>query len=160
MASAEADQTLTQILESVAFVGDYAWILLQGQSTEWLIQSIISVFKISGRPYRSTAEDVERVQQMTGKLKSLQNYRNVVIHGRWSASPLYSEPGGEDPEWHPRPRPWGTIDDEPIFYCHRTRLRKVPPDQELTITDVEHLASQIEQVDSELVEVLIKWRRT
>lgn len=150
LASAEADQTLTKVLEGVAGVNDHNWILFRGQSTDWLIQSILELIKFGASPRGVKDDDVVAIRGLVATLQKLHGYRNTVIHGVWTDAPTWGEVDDDDPEWRPRPRFWGRRDDEPVIYCHRTRLRKIPPDQEITVSDVAHLADLIEKVNEDL----------
>jgi hypothetical protein len=154
MASAEIDQTLTRLLDEIAGVNDHNWILFRGQSTDWLIKSILELLKFGAAPYRSTVDDLAVMQKLVNEISSLQIHRNMVVHGIWSTRPQWGEVDDEDPAWRPRPRLWGDRDEDTILYCHRTRLRRIPPDQKMTVSDVHHLAKLIEDVDQELVAVM------
>lgn len=154
IASAEADHTLTRVLEEIASVNDHSWILFRGQSTTWLIGSIVELIKFGGAPIGATADDAASLQGLVKRLDELHNYRNTVIHGVWSTGPRWGELDDDEPEWRPRRRWWGDRDDEQVIYCHRTRLRKIPPDQQMTISDVEYLAELIGIVDHQLKQAM------
>jgi hypothetical protein len=145
MASAHTDRALTELLNRLAGPNDTSWILFEGQSSDWLINSIVEVVKfdssIATQAARSAIQDIVR------DLRLLYQLRNTIIHGVWDTYPQFSELEDVDPDWRPRPRPWGGWDDDGrVYYCHRTRLRKVPPDQTLTVSDINRTADEFEAV--------------
>ncbi|MCM2392513.1 hypothetical protein [Streptomyces albipurpureus] len=140
------DELLRELITDISGANEVIWILLQGQSSEWLSETCKSILH-ERDPYcrRWPESHHANVLELLNKLSRHRVIRNAVIHGVWYPY----DPFTEDDLL---PRPWGARDDgSPVYYCTRSRYRKIDEARELSVGDVAVLADEIADVQSRLI---------
>ena len=144
--SARMDELLRELIGDVSGFDEILWVLLQGQNSEWLSEACKSVLRQRDPYFRRWPESHHiKILELLDEFSRYRIMRNAVIHGVWYPY----EPFGEDDLL---PRPWGAADDgSPIYYCTRSRYRKIDEVREMSVHDVTLLAEKIAKVQSRLV---------
>ena len=141
--SANLDDTLRNLLHDLVGISDEVWVLFEGQSTDWLVNSCRAVFKVTGPSYHWSADLRDRVAQLLARIDSLRRQRNIVIHGVWSRQCFYRH----DEEKHCISRPNDLKDDSETYYFMRSNQRKIFEEAHLSVADIESLAQDILQAN-------------
>lgn len=143
IASASSDDRLRIVLHEIAGPPPHpTWILFQGQSTSWLLNSSRDLLEEADPHSRVWPEALR--QELKSAWEGVQahvQHRHAVIHGTWHPRDVLWD--DDDVQ----PRPWGAdVDDgidEPVWACHRSRYSKFGPYQLWTASDVDLLADFI-----------------
>ncbi|WP_123965235.1 hypothetical protein [Streptomyces sp. TLI_185] len=144
--SALMDELLRELICEVSGVDELFWVLLQGQSSEWLSDTCKAILEQRDPYFRVWPENHHvKVLELLDELSRYRVIRNAVIHGVWYP---YDPFGGEGLS----PRPWGAKDDgSPVYYCLRSRYRKLDEVREISVGDVEVLADKIADIQKRMV---------
>lgn len=133
--SALLDELMREVITELIEGSDYMWILFEGQSTEWLIATVLEILTEMDSHRRIWPDDLHsRFKCIMSGIKKIRPLRNSVIHGNWT----YDTPA-ELTEI--ASKPWRTIvHNEDVYYCNRSRMRDIEEVREFSISDVDHLA--------------------
>ncbi|MGW0634124.1 hypothetical protein [Nocardia salmonicida] len=119
---------------------DDAWVLLAGQSVDWLIQSGKTMLsELEGTP-EFDLQNIERFRDALRKAKTLSEHRNHLVHGDWRLE--------WDDEYEPRPK--NSPADDRVFYVARSRLRRDATVRQVAVVDIELLADQMRELGTEI----------
>ncbi|WP_329253108.1 hypothetical protein OG223_25750 [Streptomyces sp. NBC_01478] len=132
------DELLRELIGDMSGADEILWVLLQGQGSEWLSDTCKSVL-CQRDPYFSRWPESSHVKvlELLNEFAKYRLIRNAVIHGVWYPYDPFGEEGR-------LPRPWGAVDDgSPVYYCMRSRHRKIDEAREISVGDVELLAEKI-----------------
>lgn len=145
--SALLDEFLRELLDRLVGPSDHIWLLFEGQSSEWLLETTLVMLEQVGPYFRNgkwSAKQRRRVEELLYGARKLRPLRNAVIHGVWSDVSIM------EPE-DIRSRPWGEADsDEPVYFCTKSRSRKVLAQARFAASDVERLANEFAATYSDL----------
>lgn len=144
--SARMDELLRELIGDVSGVDELLWVLLQGQSSEWLSETCKSILPQRDPYFRRWPKSHHaKILELLDEFSRYRVIRNAVIHGVWYPY----EPFGEEDFF---PRPWGATDDgSPVYYCTRSRYRKLDEVREMSVCDVAVLAEKIADVQRRVV---------
>ncbi|MEB3371911.1 hypothetical protein [Saccharopolyspora mangrovi] len=168
MSSARLEHALRSLLQLLVNDGDLigpSWILFEGQSANWLRESVKGVLSERDPYYRSWPKETHnRLLDILTRAKTLQELRNAVIHGTWYSAdhtPFEEEEDEVAPrstqlrvdDLPDRARPyfgWNQPGDETLWHCHVSRQWKYNQAREFTTSDVwllgeklDHLAASV-----------------
>lgn len=135
--SALLDEFLRELLDELVGPSDHIWLLFEGQSSEWLIETTLAMLEQVDPYFRKWSATQRRgVEELLNDARKLRPLRNAVIHGVWSYVSIM------EPE-DIRSRPWGEADSgEPVYICTKSRFRKVFAQARFAASDVERLANE------------------
>ncbi len=153
--SAILDDFLREMIGDLV-VGHELWILLEGQSTEWLCQtSRLLLHETDPHGDYYTTDQHERFNTLINRIAELRNLRNTVVHGTWRWGPsLGTEPDEiED-------RPWGGPIDDTTYLCNRSRPRKIFHEQYFSVADVHRIADEIRDTCQAFVDLAREMRNS
>ncbi|MFD3341195.1 hypothetical protein ACFWVW_18920 [Streptomyces anthocyanicus] len=140
------DELLRELIGDISGVDEILWILLQGQSSEWLSEACKSILRQKDPYFRRWPENHhKRLLELLDELSRFRIIRNAVVHGVWYDYDPFDGEGC-------LPRPWGELrDHHHIYFCTRSRYRKIDEVREMSVGDVHLLADKIEGVQSMLI---------
>lgn len=146
--SALTDELLREVLCDLDPFADGLWWLFEGQSSEWLCNSAATMLEHVDPNHSVWPKSVhDDFLAQLAELRGLRPLRNAVVHGIWTNSC----------DEETLPRPWGGTwtDEDPPYFCSRSRPRTVFESRAFTATDVDVLAKKINDARSRLVEVFL-----
>jgi len=145
-ATAQLDVMLTEFAETLAD-SSVVWLLVTGQSTDTLVQTCQRLLE-EVDPFGTAYPDGfrKRIDARLEELGRLRQLRNQVVHGTWSKYPFDEQP---------KPRPFGGAENDETFWVARERIRRISDEQAMTRSDVEELASRIDDVTARIIR---EWR--
>lgn len=141
MNSAELDDSLRRVLSDLAGENDTTWIIFEGQGTEWLINNIKVILNFKSHPDHLC----DGLREVLGTIKTRRNDRNWVVHGTWLTRPVSDHPDDF------RARPWGALDDEPVWFCLRSQYGTFGTAAMWTVSDINLLAEKLADVRKDLL---------
>lgn len=143
--SALFDEFLRELLDRLVGPSDHIWLLFEGQPSEWLLETTFVMLEQVDPYFRKwSAKQRRGVEDLLNGARRLRPLRNAVIHGVWSYVSIM------EPE-DIRSRPWGEADsDEPVYFCTKSRFRKVFAEARFAASDVERLANEFAATYSDL----------
>lgn len=148
MASARMEETLSRILAYLAG-SEEAWIIFTGRPPRSAIDQSLAIIAERTNWVRDgdEREAIKNVVRLLKLAAELLEYRNGVVHALWSTEPVDESPA----------MPWHDAGStEMLLYPARSRINKGPTERKVTITDVQTLASRIDDADRELYVALAK----
>lgn len=159
--SANTEKILRETLRSYASMDEALGVVFEGQSLDWLTNSIVAIFKVSlealaegNAEYQAAIRDLEAIRDEFAKLRPLRDRRNFIIHGTWYICEAIK---GEDECLVALPVP-GTI-ELPVFHFRRSRNRRFYESEEhVSIPDVDNLADCFKRQNGSLTEFLNRIR--
>lgn len=126
--------------------------IFEGQTFDWLIESIRAVFKVAfdalaegSREYSKAKQDFNLVNDAFANLRPLRDRRNFVIHGTWvSCEADFNESDGvHECLADPSPTEGAGV---PVFHFRRSRSRRFYAAQRhITVIDIEQLADSLKE---------------
>ncbi|MEY9907826.1 hypothetical protein ABIA35_004058 [Catenulispora sp. MAP12-49] len=146
--SAVLDDVLRQAIDELFYDDSYTWILLEGQSTEWLIDTTKTLLKYSDHGMQKFgAEGHEALMRLLDEARPLSALRNAVIHGVWSETSTLGEGA--------KPRYWGGPLDG-AYFCLRSRVRRYDDERPFTIGDIERIATEYMTLSVRIVDLCLR----
>jgi hypothetical protein len=156
--SANTEQVLRAVLRSYSTLDEAIGVIFEGQSFDWLADSIRAIFKVAfdalaeaSAEYVSAKRNFEVINDALVSVRPLRDRRNFIIHGTWSvcqggseclATPSRSEDDGI-----------------PVFHFSRSRSRRIYESEEhLTVSDINQLADSIKAQNDMLSNTFAKVR--
>ncbi|MGC4792208.1 hypothetical protein ACLQ22_30845 [Micromonospora sp. DT178] len=141
--SAKLERVLRNTLSELEYT-DRLIILFEGQSWEWLAQSV----KVVLDQFVCIHWEGERNEMigLINEMTELRDMRNWVAHSTWRID-CYFE-GSDDEECLPSER--ARLSPESAFHFNRSRFRKWRAERQLTIEDVEEIADRIRDLRERL----------
>lgn len=142
-ASAELDEMLRELLNDLVGSDVLAEVIWVGQSTDWLINSYLTLLPERDPRFRSFGQERHQsFKSCASRAHVLRDLRNWVIHGTFDPLPLH------EPE-EILGRPWGNWDKDPVLYCIRSRNRRGMVERRFAVSDINRLTSEIEALTVE-----------
>ena len=129
--SARLEQELRGALGEIEYT-DHLVILFEGQSWEWLSQSLKAVLVETYITPRWEKERIEMIRLLSD-MNELRDMRNWIVHSAWRTD-CYFE-GSDHEECVPSKR--AKLDPEGAFHFNRSRIRKWRSERQFTIADIE-----------------------
>ncbi|QDY11002.1 hypothetical protein FJK98_30810 [Micromonospora sp. HM134] len=136
--SAKVEDRLRSILSDFDPTDNLA-ILFEGQSWEWLVQSVKVVLAKYGA-YGWRGERDEMIS-LLGEMAELRDLRNWVAHSTWRKHCSF---GDDDELCAPSVR--GKSEPEKVLHFNRSRQRRKRAEKRFTVEDVEEIADRIEDL--------------
>ena len=130
--SAQNDDHMREVFFAILW-SDSAWILAEGQPTEWLCSTLPVLLHLEDSGYERWPRAMhDEVIGAIKQIKSLHAHRNTIIHSTWRKGLIERE---EDTVT----RPWGKRDDQVPWAAFRSRQRVYAP--AFRMDDLRHRAT-------------------
>jgi len=154
--SANTEQILRAALRSYSIIDEATNVIFEGQSFDWLANSIKAIFKVAfdalaegTNEYVSAKQDFDVINDTLASLRPVRDRRNFIIHGTWSICR-----GGDECLATPSQ---SDGDGVPTFHFSRSRSHHFYQSEEhLTVSDIDGLADSIEVQNERLSITLVK----
>ncbi|MGW4371248.1 hypothetical protein ACWEKT_36960 [Nocardia takedensis] len=131
----------------LGFLGssDAVWIVFEGQSVDWMIETGKAIIRESNGLYEFRLQDLDRMTAALGQAKQLNQSRNLFIHGDWSAT---------NDDDYVVPRPAGSPPADRIYFVSRSRHRKITDTCEVAVADIDLLADRMHDLSIEINDIV------
>ena len=141
--SANTEQILRTALRSYSALDEAIGVIFEGQSFDWLADSIRAIFKVAFDALREGSADYvlakqnfDLINDALVSVRSLRERRNFIIHGTWSVCQNGDECLAT--------RSQSKGDGMSVFHFSRSRSRRFYESEEhLTVSDIDLLADSI-----------------
>lgn len=137
-ASAQMELHLRNVVVWLAGDHDAGWIVFEGQSVDWLVNTGKALLKEHREMARWPGERFVSIERALLDVAAINALRNRMVHGAWSRSCLDAD------DCVPRPR--NSTPDDRVFHVYRSRSRKGTEEHQVAISDVEELIQRMYDV--------------
>lgn len=150
-ASARLEGALRYVVGKLSGDDDAGWLLLEGQSTDWLISNGTAMLNLYTMDEDGAIWPLgtygPTMRRLFKDAESLKNERNCVIHGQWSRDCLFGSDA--DPEAC-EPHSPGSAHDGELYHVVRSRYRRGLKEEAWSVNDIETLAYKIDALARQL----------
>ncbi|MEU1204673.1 hypothetical protein [Nocardia sp. NPDC005825] len=140
------DEVLRRMIAQLTGSNLEAWIIFEGQSTDWLVQNSLVVLDQATLRWRYESNRGDEYRKCLKETDKLRNDRNLVIHGDWATTNRLSSPA--------KPRSTDAAHAAETFFVMRSRYRRWGHEECWSAADVDAVASAIQDWITRVIVIL------